>query len=338
MCLLTFIYIEGNKDLILCSNRDENLVRPTLRGRLHPLDGGATGAEAAYFPQDREAGGTWIALSNINARFAVVLNFHDWRYPSEDIAGCQASGSEAGTVQSRGLIVLEFIKAPAEVTAKQFAHQILEQRHGSYSLLVGDSIDGCYYVSNRDSESPVFMAPGKVHSVSNGKRSDVWPKVTLSLNRVRNVLAEYDVCLEGAGGGVVVRGQQPRPMGEARALAHSLREVLWDDTPLPDATHGTTSESFMNRSAIFVKPTCLYDPATSQSVNFGTRTTTIAVSAASHRDAEGCCEHGTTDGADLFSDMLIFESDRDEASGLWTDSETILPRFARLAEHTNTYM
>lgn len=334
MCLLTFLYTQGNKDLIICSNRDENLVRPTLRGGLHALEG-AERAEA-YFPQDREAGGTWIALSNLNARFAVVLNFHDWRYPAEDFADCLAASSHqsGGPVQSRGLIVLEFIKAPADVTAKQFAHKILAKRYGSYSLLVGDSIDGCYYVSNRDSASPVFMTPGVVHSISNGKRSDVWPKMKISLNRVREVLAEHHWNLEGGsicGGDDQGRGR--RSLAEARALARSLRAVFEDDTPQPDATYGDTRELYMKGAAIFVKPIWISDPKVAlHGVNFGTRTTTIAVSVASS-GAESS-ELSPTDVIDnaSFTDVLITETDRDEISGLWSDTETVLPRFARTSD------
>lgn len=328
MCLLTFIYSQGNRDLVLCSNRDEDLARPTLRGRLHALgeQPSETGEEhaaaaVAYYPQDREAGGTWIALSNVNARFAVVLNFHDWRYPRGE---GQDGGATGGAVLSRGLVALNFINAPADVTAEQFAHQVLAGRYGSYSLLVGDALVGCYYVSNRDADSPVFMPPGVVHAISNGRRSDLWPKMTISVSHVREALKVHDWDLESAsapGSSCTAL----RSLESARSLTQSLLRAFRDDTPHPDATSGTESDIYMRLAAIFVKPTYLPEhKVTLRSVNFGTRTTTIAVSLPSPPRAP-------TEEGGSYTDLLITEADRDEASGEWSDQETVLARFTRIS-------
>ena len=59
MCNLVF-FIGGEKTpFVLCSTRDENMARPTERGRI---------VDDVYTPLDLESSGTWIGF----AYFAII--------------------------------------------------------------------------------------------------------------------------------------------------------------------------------------------------------------------------------------------------------------------------
>ena len=98
MCTVSFVYSGGK--VIVTSNRDEQVERPSLEPRNYTL-----GNKHVFFPKDPKAGGTWFAVSE-NADVIVLLNGasekHDWNPPYR---------------KSRGLIVLELIGADSPMAA-----------------------------------------------------------------------------------------------------------------------------------------------------------------------------------------------------------------------------
>ena len=67
MCTAT--YIKDNKGrIIFTTNRDENAARPTSPPEIHLVDG-----MRLLFPQDRLAGGTWIAVGESGQISCVLI-------------------------------------------------------------------------------------------------------------------------------------------------------------------------------------------------------------------------------------------------------------------------
>jgi uncharacterized protein with NRDE domain len=241
MCLLVFCY--GFKDLpfLLCSNRDETFQRETLRGAYYEEKG-------AYYPIDQVAGGTWIAISGkADGRFAIILNFHLFRY---DLL---SDWEEPHSPKSRGLIPHLFLSATEDVTPMVFAQSLLRKNeYQGFNLILGDR-SSCCYVSNSDS-TLLQLDPKTLHGISNGRLTDNWPKVSLLKQRISMTLDRSIASLD-----------------DARVFSEQLFEFMKDSTPLPDATYGNLIPEFMNLSAICVSPLkwnhCPY----------GTRTITIAL-------------------------------------------------------------
>lgn len=241
MCLLVFWY--GSEDLpfLLCSNRDEAFQRETLRGAYHD-------DREAYYPIDQSAGGTWIAISGkSDGRFAIVLNFHLFRY--DLLSGWE----EPSSPKSRGHIPHLFLSSTEDVTPTDFAQSLLRRNeYQGFNLILGDKT-GCCFVSNGDS-SLLQLRPKTLYGISNGRLTDDWPKVSLSKQRINPLLDRSITSLE-----------------EARVFSQQLIEVMKDSTPLPDATYGNLIPEFMSLSAICVPP-FQWNHAP-----YGTRTITIAV-------------------------------------------------------------
>ena len=74
MCTVT--YFLNDEKIVLTSNRDERIARPTLLPLVYQVKG-----KNVLFPRDQEAGGTWIA-SGDNGRLACLLNGADKKHVS----------------------------------------------------------------------------------------------------------------------------------------------------------------------------------------------------------------------------------------------------------------
>ncbi|MFT3795254.1 NRDE family protein [Flavobacterium sp.] len=96
MCTVSFV--RSQNKIILTSNRDEEVVRPSLEPKCY-----AVGNKNVYFPKDPRAGGTWFAVAE-NANAIVLLNGaserHEWKPPYR---------------KSRGLIVLDLVSADSPI-------------------------------------------------------------------------------------------------------------------------------------------------------------------------------------------------------------------------------
>jgi len=89
MCTVSLIRKSDNT-LVLTSNRDEHVLRETL-----PLAMETIGRERAFYPKDRNAGGTWISATE-SGRFCCLLNGAFTKHDRKE-----------SYRKSRGLILLE---------------------------------------------------------------------------------------------------------------------------------------------------------------------------------------------------------------------------------------
>jgi len=89
MCTVSYIRL-NDKQLVLTSNRDERIARPTL-----PPVAEVIGCTTVFFPKDQQAGGTWIAAGD-NGRICCLLN-----------GAFQPHKRKKNYVKSRGRLLLE---------------------------------------------------------------------------------------------------------------------------------------------------------------------------------------------------------------------------------------
>lgn len=303
MCLLLFQYGGSKFPFILCSNRDEALFRHTSRGLVRD----SPNASSRYYaPIDEEAGGTWIAFSEHNSRFAVVLNYHEWRKPKSAMLRFLSQLLGAKKQRSRGYLPLDFVKSAENISAESYANEISALPSGSYSgfnFIVGDR-NGCYFVSNQsDDPRPLYLDPGVVHGISNGGINDDWCKVRISKARVERILTEFESKED-------VNGSDTE--SEAQEVTSQLMEVMHDGTLLSDPTVGYLIEWYTKASAIFVNPMLNdHGKIADSKDNFGTRTTTIAVI--------------RRDGLRKAHSLRITENDLDAHSSNWNSKVHTLP-------------
>lgn len=292
MCLLIFAFGFKDHPFLLCSNRDETFERATLNGQYYF-------EKETYFPQDQLAGGTWITISGkSNGRFAIILNFHTFRY------GIHHYWKDPVNPRSRGIIPRLFIDSDENVTATSFASFILQQEDfQGYNLILGDK-DNCYYVSNCIQSSPLLLQPETFYSISNGKIEDDWPKMLNSKQRISEIISNQRISNLEIG----------------RQLIERFVEVMKDSTPLPDATYKTTIPEMMQLSAINVAP-FLHNGNP-----YGTRTITIAVALSTNEEEE---EERTNQTQLLIHEFNKLSPDFDSN---WERNETIMP-FTTYSHH-----
>ena len=270
MCLLLFQYGGEKSPVVICSNRDESLFRKTKRGAVRTTSEGVK----FFAPLDEEAGGTWIAFSEASRRFAVVLNYHEWRAPKSFFSHVLRMLGQKKPHKSRGCLPMDFISAPETVTAATYAAEIAALPgawYAGFNLIIGDKY-GCYYVSNQTPGSgPHFLEPKVVHGISNGSIDDDWCKVKISRSKLSDILSSESN----------YRSQNDNELfsvEEAKDLTTKLFKIMQDSTPLMDPTLGYLRERATQVSAIFVNPKLLPNGQVSpEETNYGTRTTTIAV-------------------------------------------------------------
>ena len=295
MCLLIFSFGFKLHPFILCSNRDETFQRETLNGRYD-------NNQEVYFPQDQVAGGTWIIISGkTNGRFAIILNFHTFRYGIFDY------WKNPRNPRSRGIIPRLFIDSNEDITAASFANSILQQEDfQGYNLIIGDK-ESCYYISNCIQSPPLQLQPQTLYAISNGKIDDEWQKMLISKQRINEIIAN----------------QRVSNLEIARQLIEKLFEVMEDSTPLPDATYNTMIPELMKLSAINVSP-FLHNGHP-----YGTRTITIAIALSSSLSSVGEAEKTTIEERNnqQSCNLIINEFNRlsSDSESRWEKNETIMP-------------
>ena len=91
MCTVSFIFTDGK--VILTSNRDEKILRPTaIAPKKYSINN-----KNIFFPKDAKAGGTWYAVTD-EANVAVLLN-----------GAAEKHQLKPSYRKSRGLILLDII-------------------------------------------------------------------------------------------------------------------------------------------------------------------------------------------------------------------------------------
>lgn len=98
MCTVSFV--NSNDKIIITSNRDEQIVRPSIEPKNYFIND-----KNIFFPKDTKAGGTWYAIDE-EANVLVLLNGasekHEWNPPYR---------------KSRGQIVIDLISSKSAINA-----------------------------------------------------------------------------------------------------------------------------------------------------------------------------------------------------------------------------
>ena len=244
MCIVAIAWqLFDELPLILLSNRDEFLQRPT-----EPLHQWAD--KPIYAGRDAQSGGTWLGihqeqqkgLYKQNGRWAAVLNFRD---------GVQASNDE----RSRGKLVTDFLSSI--LSPMEFARQISLQDYAGFNLIIGDSKQAV--VVNNRGHAPTALYAG-LHVFSNGQPEESWFKTERLRGRLR---------------------QEVLPLISENSAHEYWQEaafnVLSDSTPapmdkLPDT--GVPIEIEQALSSIYIEPTSLTNLETNLPT-YGTRTQSV---------------------------------------------------------------
>ena len=167
MCLIAFaIGVSKRWPLVIASNRDEFLERPTL-----PLDYWKTACgQEIISGRDLRAGGTWLGMTPAG-RVAFLTNVRE-------------AGPKVATF-SRGELVTRWLESHSDAAA--FAALLKKDRHqyGGFNLVLGDVRRNAWtWMTNRSLASVSgwhfeTLAPG-VYGLSNAALDTPWPK-TLAL-------------------------------------------------------------------------------------------------------------------------------------------------------------
>jgi uncharacterized protein with NRDE domain len=170
MCLIAFaIGVSDRWPLVIASNRDEYLDRPTL-----PLSRWQTASgQDIISGRDIQAGGTWLGMTP-GGRIAFLTNVRE--------AGALAEP------RSRGELVMRWLEAAQDAKSFVSALEPTAMAYAGFNLVLGDvKKDSWTWVTNRADASPSklhtqSLEPG-VYGLSNAALDTPWPK-TMELRQV----------------------------------------------------------------------------------------------------------------------------------------------------------
>ncbi|BFZ54005.1 hypothetical protein PYCC9005_001036 [Savitreella phatthalungensis] len=170
MCLLLLTQEHPDYSLIILSNRDEYLERPTKK--LHEWS-----SSGLYGGQDIDRGGTWLMLSAVG-EIAALTNYRE--------------NSETISTRSRGELPFLFTNRPRQQSAARWLENLVQHPHeliayGGFSLLCGTfwspdcAEPDLYVVSNRVADRTSYIRQldrsfGLTCELSNADIADRWPK------------------------------------------------------------------------------------------------------------------------------------------------------------------
>ena len=178
MCIALLSTAHPEYPLVLLSNRDEFLDRPTASAHWWktPHDHVLGGRDL-----QRPEQGTWLGLTR-DGRIALLTNFRE-------------EGQEIARDKSRGAIVSAYLSSPPgeKESDDEFARRLVEDVGindvGGFSLVFGHlqpmadgSLGGLSIISNRTTDpsnlTRIASQPGEVHGLSNSHFGDLsWPKI-----------------------------------------------------------------------------------------------------------------------------------------------------------------
>ncbi|MEO8013188.1 MAG: NRDE family protein [Polaromonas sp.] len=177
MCLIAFaIGVSQRFPLVIASNRDEFLDRPTL-----PLDRWQTpGGQEIISGRDLRAGGTWLGMTPAG-RVAFLTNV---REAEPKVAAF-----------SRGELVTRWLESHSDAAAFASLLEKDSQRYGGFNLVLGDVQRNAWtWMTNRSLASSSglhfeTLAPG-VYGLSNAALDTPWPKTLALKNALRASLEQ----------------------------------------------------------------------------------------------------------------------------------------------------
>ena len=166
MCLIAFaIGVSPDWPLVIASNRDEFLSRPTLPLAHWMTDSG----QPIISGRDLLAGGTWLGITP-GGRTAFLTNVR--------------TSEPNAAPRSRGELVTRWLESKADI--KSFLSNLKKQNpstYGGFNLVLGDIRSGAWHwVSNKSSTGePAWQArllgPG-IFGLSNAALDTPWPKTS----------------------------------------------------------------------------------------------------------------------------------------------------------------
>ncbi len=168
MCIVAIAWqVFADMPLLLLSNRDEFLHRPTLsthQWQDKPIVAG----------RDEQNGGTWLGYcSDLQyKRWATVLNFREKNPPTENVI-------------SRGKLVSDFLENPNPISPMQYARQINLSDYAGFNLIIGD--DKQAVLINNRGYPPTALYSG-LHVISNGQPTEEWFKCERLRTRISQEL------------------------------------------------------------------------------------------------------------------------------------------------------
>ncbi|WP_299331482.1 NRDE family protein [uncultured Psychrobacter sp.] len=261
MCIVAIAWqLFDELPLVLLSNRDEFLARPTEQLHQWP-------DQPIYAGRDSQSGGTWLGIHQQerqqqsqqqhqqstednqnpshqqNGRWAAVLNFRD---------GVQARADE----RSRGELVTSFLTSTLSPMA--FARQIKLRDYAGFNLIIGDS-QQAVIVNNRG-HAPTALHAG-LHVFSNGQPDEGWFKTEKLRGRLRqevlpliaedSSLAYWQAAVLNVMSDSTSAPEEALPKtGVPKAIEQALSSVYIDavalsntDTPMP--SYGTRTQSIL---------------------------------------------------------------------------------------------
>ena len=261
MCIVAIAWqLFDELPLVLLSNRDEFLARPTEQLHQWP-------DQPIYAGRDSQSGGTWLGIHQQerqqqsqqqnqqstednqspsyqqNGRWAAVLNFRD---------GVQARADE----RSRGELVTSFLTSTLSPMA--FARQIKLRDYAGFNLIIGDS-QQAVIVNNRG-HAPTALHAG-LHVFSNGQPDEGWFKTEKLRGRLHQevlpLIAEDSSLAYWQAAALNVMSDSTSAPEEAlpktgvpKAIEQALSSVYIDavalsntDTPMP--SYGTRTQSIL---------------------------------------------------------------------------------------------
>jgi len=201
------------------------------------------GAPHVFAGRDLVRGGTWLGIAQGQQRgsfkFAVVHNYRHY-------------GPPLACAQSRGDLVLDFIKGSLSASAWASVVEGKAAHYNGFTLILMDDKDGAYFVTNR----PILkkkLAPG-LYGLCNASLDTPWPKLTSGKQKFETLFS--------------------KTFKDVKSLARSIiDDVLKDRTlyahDLPGVLDGTKEISL---SSIFIEPF-----QWGSSGLYGTRTHTVVV-------------------------------------------------------------
>lgn len=215
MCTLILLHrCVAGAPLVLAANRDEYLDRPAVPPALLDVEGTPVAA-----PLDLRAGGTWLGVNGAGL-FAGLTN-RPTRSPDPDR-------------RSRGMLVLDALKAPSAAAAADRLSAIPRASYNPFNLVLADRAQA-FLLSYEDTGRLEALAPG-AHVVGNAdpNAADV-PKVA-RLRRRAEALASLPSEQVIDGLGAICRGHD----GGGGPL---------DDTCIHTTVYGTRSGTLLRLGA-----------------------------------------------------------------------------------------
>ena len=244
MCIVAVAWqLFDELPLILLSNRDEFLQRPTEL--LHQWTD-----KPIFAGRDKQSGGTWLGvhqqqhadLHKQNGRWAAVLNFRD---------GVQAINDE----RSRGELVTDFLIS--SLSPMDFARQISLQDYAGFNLVIGDTAQAV--IVNNRGHAPTALYAG-LHVFSNGQPEEEWFKTERLRGRLRQEVLP------------LISENSDFKYWQEAAFA-----VMSDKTPAPEnklPETGVAKQIERALSSIYIEPITLFSMDATVPT-YGTRTQSI---------------------------------------------------------------